>query len=129
MCGYTASVGHQPTAHRPAPDLDAEAARSVAATLQALANPSRLRILATLQAGPATVGHLADTLDREQSAVSHQLRLLRDLGFVTAERDGRHVEYRLYDNHIGELIDQAISHAEHVRLGLAERDAVAKVTV
>src|SRR3954451_1744044 len=123
MCGYTDSVGHQPTGHRLPPDLDAEAARSVAATLQALANPSRLRILAMLQAGPATVGHLAHALDMEQSAVSHQLRLLRDLGFVTAERDGRHMEYRLYDDHIGELIDQALSHAEHLRLGVVQRDA------
>ena len=117
-------VAHQPTGHHVSVDLDAEAAKSVAATLQALANPSRLRILATLQAGSATVGQLTETLAMEQSAVSHQLRLLRDQGFVTAERDGRHIEYRLYDNHIGELIEQALSHAEHVRLGLAERNAV-----
>lgn len=93
----------------------------MASTLQALAHAGRLRILATLQAGPATVGRLSEGLAMEQSAVSHQLRLLRDLGFVTTERQGRHVEYRLYDNHIGELIEQALSHAEHVRLGVMER--------
>lgn len=109
-------MGHQSTGYQPSADLDAEAAQSVAATLQALANPNRLRILSTLQAGPATVGQLIEALGMEQSAVSHQLRVLRDQGFVTAERDGRHVEYRLYDNHIGELIEQALSHAEHVRL-------------
>ncbi|WP_243395363.1 ArsR/SmtB family transcription factor [Nocardioides currus] len=116
-------MAHEPTRHRLPPDLDVETAVSVASTLQALAHAGRLRILATLQAGPATVGRLTESLAMEQSALSHQLRLLRDLGFVTAERQGRHVEYRLFDNHIGELIEQALSHAEHVRLGVAERDA------
>lgn len=58
----------------------------------------------------------------EQSAVSHQLRLLRELGFVTAQRHGRHIQYQLYDSHIGELIEQTLSHAEHLRLGLVERE-------
>lgn len=104
-------MGHQPSVHQSPQRLDAETAQSVAATLRALANPRRLRILATLQSGPSTVGELTQILDMEQSAVSHQLRLLRDQGFVTAERQGRHIEYSLYDNHIGELIEQAVSHA------------------
>lgn len=115
-------MGHQPAGHQLPSSLDAEAAQSVAATLRALANPNRLRILATLQAGPATVSDLTVALDIEQSALSHQLRLLRDQGFVATERHGRHIEYRLYDNHVGELIEQALSHAEHVHLGTAERE-------
>jgi ArsR family transcriptional regulator, nickel/cobalt-responsive transcriptional repressor len=114
-------VGHQSRAHLQLPELDVESATAVAAALQALAHPGRLRILALLEAGPATVGQLTEALGMEQSAVSHQLRLLREQGFVTAERDGRHMEYRLYDNHIGELIEQALSHAEHVRLGTTAR--------
>jgi DNA-binding transcriptional ArsR family regulator len=55
----------------------------------------------------------------ESSAVSHQLRLLRHLGLVTGHRKGRRVVYDLYDDHVGELLEQAISHAEHVRAGLA----------
>lgn len=119
-------MAHQPSRHRLTPDLDVESALSVASTLHALANPGRLRILATLQAGPATVGRLTESLAMEQSAVSHQLRLLRDLGFVTSERQGRNIEYRLYDNHLVELIEQALSHAEHVRLGVVEREATAR---
>ncbi|MEO6881847.1 MAG: hypothetical protein ABI181_12990, partial [Mycobacteriaceae bacterium] len=38
-------------------------------------------------------------------------------GLVTAERDGRHITYSLYDNHVASLLDQAVYHAEHVRLG------------
>lgn len=122
-------MGHQPNGHQLPSSLDAETVQSVAATLRALANPSRLRILATLQAGPITVGDLAVALDIEQSAVSHQLRLLRDQGFVAAERHGRHIEYRLYDNHVAELIEQALSHAEHVRLGIADRGPVDPRTI
>lgn len=101
--------------------LDAAMAKQVATTLQALATPSRLLILATLQAGPSTVGELSTAVGMEQSAVSHQLRLLRNLGLVDSERDGRHIRYNLYDDHVAELIEQAIYHAEHVRLGIAER--------
>ncbi|WP_028474338.1 ArsR/SmtB family transcription factor [Nocardioides alkalitolerans] len=101
--------------------LDATTARQVATTLQALATPSRLLILATLQEGPRTVGDLVEAVGMEQPAVSHQLRLLRNLGLVAGERRGRHIEYRLYDDHVAELIEQAIYHAEHVRLGAADR--------
>lgn len=101
--------------------LDGATAKQVATTLQALATPSRLMILATLQAGPSTVGELSAAVEMEQSAVSHQLRLLRNLGLVDSERDGRHIRYSLYDDHVAELIEQAVYHAEHVRLGIAGR--------
>ncbi|MDQ3827557.1 MAG: metalloregulator ArsR/SmtB family transcription factor [Actinomycetota bacterium] len=97
--------------------LDSATAKSVATTLQALATPSRLLILATLQEGPTTVGALAEAVGMEQSAVSHQLRLLRNLGLVDGQRQGRHIVYALYDDHVAELIDQAVYHAEHLRLG------------
>lgn len=101
--------------------LDLATAKSVATTLQALATPSRLLILSRLQDGPATVGDLAASVGMEQSAVSHQLRLLRNLGLVDSERSGRNISYRLYDGHVAELIEQAIYHAEHVRLGAADQ--------
>lgn len=95
--------------------LDAATAARVAATLHALATPSRLLILATLREGPQSVGALAAAVGMGQSAVSHQLRVLRDLGLVADERHGRHVHYRLYDDHVLALLEQAIHHAEHLR--------------
>lgn len=95
-------------------------AKTVATTLQALATPSRLLILATLQDGPATVGRLAEAVNMEQSAVSHQLRLLRNLGLVEGDRQGRNIVYTLHDQHVAQLIEQAIYHAEHVRLGVVD---------
>jgi len=102
---------------RTAAELDAPTAKSVATTMQALATPSRLLILGRLRRGPATVGQLAEDTAMEQSAVSHQLRLLRNLGLVEGEREGRSIRYALYDSHVAELLDQAVFHSEHLRLG------------
>ncbi|MCY0937502.1 ArsR/SmtB family transcription factor [Streptomyces sp. H34-S4] len=104
--------------------LDAVGTADVAATLQALATPSRLRILARLQEGPCAVGDLAEAVDMEASACSHQLRLLRNLGLVTGERHGRSIVYALYDHHVAELLDQALFHVEHLRLGLRDEPTV-----
>lgn len=104
--------------------LDAVGAADVAATLQALATPSRLRILARLQEGPCAVGDLAEAVGMEASACSHQLRLLRNLGLVTGERRGRSIVYALYDHHVAQLLDQALFHVEHLRLGLRDEPAL-----
>lgn len=111
-------MGHGPQGQPgSAGELDAESAATVAATLQALATPSRLLILTRLRQGPCPVGELAAAVDMAQSAVSHQLRLLRALGLVTGTRAGRRIVYGLYDNHVAQLLDEAIYHIEHLRLG------------
>ena len=69
--------------------------------MQALAAPSRVRILSRLAAGPCSVGALARDVAMEQSAVSQQLRVLRHLGLVVGERDGRQIIYALYDDLMG----------------------------
>ncbi|MCH5676866.1 ArsR/SmtB family transcription factor [Streptomyces gilvus] len=103
--------------------LDATNAARVATTLQALATPSRLLILARLREGPLPATELAEEVGMEQSACSHQLRLLRNLGLVVGTRNGRSVVYSLYDNHVAELLDQALYHVEHLRLGLSDTAA------
>ncbi len=107
------SHGHKPDLTQ----LDASTARAVAETMAALSTPSRVRILSRLSAGPCAVSELADGIEMEQSAVSQQLRVLRHLGLVVGERRGRQVIYTLHDDHVGELLEQAVSHAEHLRLG------------
>ena len=107
---------------------DAAFARSAAESIQALSAPSRLRILARLHTGPASVNEIASAVGMESSAVSHQLRLLRHLGLVTGQRDGRQVVYELYDDHVADLLEQVVSHVEHVRLGLAGRQRPAATT-
>jgi DNA-binding transcriptional ArsR family regulator len=90
--------------------------------MQALATPSRVRILARLRDGACTVNQLAEAVGMEGSAVSHQLRVLRHLGLVVGERSGRSVVYALHDSHVADLLDQAVFHVEHLRLGLIERE-------
>lgn len=100
--------------------LDAQSAATVAATLQALATPSRLRILTQLRHGACSVGDLSAAVEMEQSAVSHQLRLLRALGLVSGARKGRSVIYSLYDKHVAMLLDEAVYHIEHLGLGITD---------
>lgn len=97
--------------------LTIASATAVAATLQALTAPSRLMILSRLRQAPATVGEITEAVRMEQSAVSHQLRLLRAMGLVATQRHGRSITYSLYDDHVASLLDEAVYHAEHVRLG------------
>jgi ArsR family transcriptional regulator, nickel/cobalt-responsive transcriptional repressor len=101
-----------------------ETARVVADTMQALATPSRVRILSRLAAGPCSVGDLAGDIDMAPSAVSQQLRLLRHLNLVVGDRQGRQIVYALHDDHIGALVEQAVSHAEHLRLHARSASAV-----
>jgi DNA-binding transcriptional ArsR family regulator len=96
--------------------LDAPFAGVVADTMQALATTSRVRILGQLHAGPRAVGELAQAVGMESSAVSHQLRILRHLGLVVGRRDGRRVVYELHDEHVGQMLEEAISHVEHLRI-------------
>jgi ArsR family transcriptional regulator, nickel/cobalt-responsive transcriptional repressor len=113
---------------RTADQLDADFAGAVADTMQALATPSRVRILGRLRSGPLSVNALAHAVGMDASAVSQQLRLLRHLGFVVGRRDGRRVLYDLHDDHVAHLLDQAISHVEHVQLGLAGRTRQRRTT-
>lgn len=108
------------------PRIDADLGRSIARTMQALAAPTRVAILGRLREGPCSVGELTETVGMSQSAVSHQLAMLRHLGLVVGERRGRQVIYALHDTHVATLIEQAAFHVEHLRLGDAapvEREA------
>ncbi len=98
--------------------LDVDTARVVANTMQALATPSRVRILSRLGTGACSVTELARDVEMEQPAVSQQLRVLRHLGLVVGDRRGRQIIYALHDDHVGVLLAEAVSHVEHLRLGL-----------
>lgn len=121
---YCLGVGHGVHGRVSGAVIDGETARQVAEAMQALATPSRVRILGHLRDGACSVTALAAAVGMETSAVSHQLRLLRQLGLVDGERNGRQVIYALHDSHVGDLLEQAVYHVEHLRLGY--RDATAE---
>jgi DNA-binding transcriptional ArsR family regulator len=122
---YFAPVSHGIRGKGHVGKLDAGTANWVAATMQALATPSRVRILGCLRESACSVGELAEAIGMEQSAVSHQLRLLRHLGLVVGERQGRRIVYALHDSHVGVLLEEAIYHVEHVRLDYPTKPGIA----
>lgn len=78
-----------------------------------LGDPTRLRLVGALAIRELCVCDLAAALGLSQSAVSHQLRLLRQLGIVRFRRDGRLIYYALDDEHVATLFDQALEHVQH----------------
>jgi DNA-binding transcriptional ArsR family regulator len=84
----------------------------LAETFRALGDPTRVRILDALSHGELCVCDLAAVLGVSQSAVSHQLRLLRGLRLVRSRRDGRMIFYALDDRHIISLFRQTLRHVQ-----------------
>jgi ArsR family transcriptional regulator, lead/cadmium/zinc/bismuth-responsive transcriptional repressor len=89
-----------------------DAVQGLADTFSALGDPTRVRILDALSHGELCVCDLAAVLRLSQSAVSHQLRLLRGLRLVRPRREGRVVFYDLDDQHIISLFKQTLQHVE-----------------
>jgi DNA-binding transcriptional ArsR family regulator len=92
---------------------DAAGAADLAALFGALGDPTRVRLLAALAAEPLCVCDLAAVLGMTQSAVSHQLRLLRALSLVRARREGKLVWYALDDDHVRDLLAIGREHTGH----------------
>jgi DNA-binding transcriptional ArsR family regulator len=97
--------------------MNPRVAEQVADVMFALSTPSRVQILGCLMAGPLSVGELTAELRMEQSAVSHQLRVLRDHSLVRVERVGRSRVYALRDEHVMALMEEALRHVEARRSG------------
>lgn len=90
--------------------LDGLVANRLAATFQALADPTRLRIISALAEQELCVCDLAVLVNMSQSAISHQLRLLRNLRLVKNRKEGRIVFYTLDDEHIASLFRLGLEH-------------------
>jgi DNA-binding transcriptional ArsR family regulator len=87
-----------------------EHATVLAETFSLLGDPTRTRILHALSVDELCVSDLAHLLELSPSAVSHQLRLLRDRRLVAVRREGKRSYYRLQDEHIRTLVDMGMSH-------------------
>jgi DNA-binding transcriptional ArsR family regulator len=94
--------------------------RRAADALRMLADPTRLNILWALMQGETSVACLADLAGTSPTAVSQHLSKLRLAGLVANRREGTFVYYTLADDHIGEMVRQALSHADHRAGGRAQ---------
>ena len=92
--------------------LSADHVQSVADTFRVLGDPTRVKILDSLGTGELCVNDLAARVGISESAVSHQLRLLRTMRLVRVRREGRLAFYAVDDHHILELLNQARVHVQ-----------------
>ena len=86
--------------------------RHSAEVFAALGDPTRLRILSALAVEELCVCDIAAVTHTSQSAVSHQLRILRQLNLVAYRREGKRAIYRLADSHVHTLLDVGAEHAD-----------------
>lgn len=92
--------------------LQPDTVGALADIFKVLGDPTRVRILDVLSRGELCVCHLAALLGLTESAVSHQLRLLRNTRVVRSRRQGRLIYYALDDKHVLTLFRQGLRHVE-----------------
>ena len=85
----------------------------LAELFSSLSDASRIRIIAQLMDGEMSVRVLADGLSMTESAVSHQLRGLRQMQLVRARKSGRQVFYSIDDDHVARLFSLGLDHVQH----------------
>lgn len=110
----TATYIHEDRVQDALPFLVKDAtAELLAETFKALSDPTRVRMVSLLADAELCVCDLAAALGMSQSAVSHQLRTLRDMRLVRWRREGRQIFYALDDDHVADLFRRGLEHVAH----------------
>ena len=92
------------------PQIDTDDLYQLADLFKVFGDPTRLRILYTLSDGELCVCDIADSLSMTQSAISHQLRVLKQMSLVKFRRDGKTIFYSLADSHVATIMNQGLEH-------------------
>jgi ArsR family transcriptional regulator len=106
--GHACDHPHPPV---PRPALDPVALERAAEMFRALGDPARLKMLHLLAGGESCVGELVEAAGEKFSTVSQRLSLLRAARLVTRRREKSHVFYALADDHVKDLVSNALAHA------------------
>lgn len=93
--------------------IDSQSLDDLAHLFKALSDPTRLKIIHALHHSELCVCDISAVLQMSQSAVSHQLRYLRDLRLVKRRKEGKMMIYTLEDEHIHTLFTQGLEHIQH----------------
>ena len=102
-------------AHPASPLADDQTTQSLADLFRLLGDPTRLRIVDALTSGELCVCDISEQVGISESAVSHQLRLMRTMRLVRGRREGRCVYYTLDDQHVLSLFQQGLRHVTEGR--------------
>lgn len=94
-------------------ELDQELLFSISDFFKVFSDPTRVKILFTLLNGELCVGELVKIMNMNQSAISHQLRTLRQNNIVKFRKEGKTVYYSLDDSHVEEILTQSFIHLSH----------------
>jgi len=108
ICSY--SIGVRVMSYQP---MDDELVEKVTNTFKALSDPTRMKILHLLFHQEQAVSEIAETLQMQQSTISHQLQYLRQIQLVKSRREKTRRYYSLDDYHVINLLEQAIEHSKH----------------
>ena len=91
---------------------DEETLYQLAELFKVFGDSTRIRILHVLSLNELCVQDIADTLNMTQSAISHQLRILKQAALVKFRRDGKAIYYSLADDHIAGILDMGLEHIQ-----------------
>jgi len=97
--------------------VDDETASDLADLFKALGDPTRVRIIHALLQSELCVHDLTVVLGMGQSAVSHQLRILRNMRIVKRRKEGKTVYYSLDDDHVAQVFKLTLDHVSHSKPG------------
>ncbi len=87
-----------------------EICEAIAELFKAFGDPTRVKILSNLQQRELCVGDIAEAVELSQSAVSHQLRILKQMHLIKFRREGKNILYSLADDHVRTILEMGLEH-------------------
>lgn len=96
-------------------DVEENTLYDLAELFKVFGDSTRIRIISALMGGEMCVLHISEALGVGQSAVSHQLRILKAAGLVRPRREGKEIYYSLDDEHVEEIYSAGLTHIMHNR--------------
>lgn len=87
-----------------------ETLEAIAELFKAFGDPTRVQILSHLQQREMCVGDIAEAVELSQSAISHQLRILKQMHLIKFRRDGKNILYSLADDHVRTILRMGLEH-------------------
>lgn len=94
--------------------VNEESIQKVSKFFKSISDPTRLRILIALSEEELNVSSITEKLEMEQSAISHQLKQLRENRLVKSRKEGKSVVYSLDDQHVTDILAKTFLHMNHV---------------